>query len=105
MAQRLRLTSPIGEQGVGSTAHEIVATLVRTRTAAWTLNGRIQGTASNNGNANKPLPSRQIIAMNASTKDAKRQAEEMLRRAAASFLKIHETKLAPMRTTWVDMSD
>jgi hypothetical protein len=105
MTQRLRLTSPIGEQGDGSTAHQIVATMVRTRVAAWMLNGRIQGTASNNGRVNQPLPSRQIIAAGASTKDAKRQAEEMLRRAAAQFLKIHEAKLIPMSTTWVDESD
>jgi hypothetical protein len=105
MAQRLCLVTAIGKQGGEPTAHRISATLVRTTNMTWVLNGRIRGTAPNNGGASLPVQPRTITAVGASTKSAKQQADRMLRMAAANFLKIHESQLVSMSTKWVDESD
>ena len=106
MAQKLCLTTSIGERGIAHTEYEVRVMLTRVDYNTWRLTGVICGTSSSNFGFRRFMEQRQIKAVGGSVKDAKAKAIRQVREIAATFLELPVERLADLRSpVWIDDSD
>lgn len=101
MTQKLTLVTPIGVQDEKPTRYEIRAVLSFGGENAWRLTGKILGPAE----SEMVLAPHIFFTTGDTESDAQSQANDLLRKRAARFLKVDVEKLKPMNTTWAAVSD